>query len=81
MNNDAGLQAYRKLVYFFENEIPIHFSLVNGGWKNGTIKELIKPELTLILNEFEEGELSFLLEDINIDSIKRFRPKEVNKNG
>ena len=81
MNNEVGLQVYRKLIYFFENEIPIHFSLLYGGWKNGKIKELNKEELTVVIIEFEEGELPpFLLEDIRINSISKFRPKnEVQK--
>ncbi len=76
MNNEQGTRVYRKLIYFFENEIPIHFTLLNGGWKNGKIKELNEEKLTLVLTEFVEGELPFLLEDIDTDSIVEFREKE-----
>ncbi len=79
MKNELGKQAFRKLVYFNENKIPIHFSLTSGGWKNGKIIELNEDKLTLVLNEFVEGELLFLLENINPNSIVRFRKKEDEK--
>ena len=76
MNNELGKKVHRKLSYFFENKIPVHFSLHSGGWKNGLIVDLNEKKLTLILKEFVEGELPFLLEDIYINSIKPFRKKE-----
>lgn len=76
MENELGKQVFRKLVYFNENKIPIHFSLISGGWKNGEIINLNEDKLTLVLNEFVEGELPFLLENININSIVKFREKE-----
>ena len=76
MNNELGNKVYRKLLYFFENKIPIHFSLYAGGWKNGLILDLSEEKLTLVLKEFVEGELPFLCEDIILDSIKSFK-KEV----
>ncbi len=75
MNNELGQQVYRKISYFFENKIAVHFSLISGGWKNGTIKDLNEEKLTLVLNEFVEGELPFLLENIILNSIKPFREK------
>ena len=80
MNNEKGKQVYRKLIYFFEKKIPIHFSLDSGGWKNGEILDLNEKKLTLVLKEFVEGDLPFLLENIILDSIKRFIPKEDGKN-
>lgn len=76
MINEKGKQAFRKLVYFQENKIPIHFSLISGGWKNGKIVSLSEDKLTLVLNEFVEGELPFLLENIDVNSIVKFREKE-----
>ena len=75
MKNELGKQAFRKLVYFQENKIPIHFSLISGGWKNGKIINLNEDKLTLVLNEFVEGELHFLLENIEINSIVKFKEK------
>ncbi len=75
MNNEIGKNVYRKLVYFFENKMPIHFTLKYGGWKNGIILDLNEKKLTLVLKEFVEGEMAFLLEDINIESIKKFMEK------
>ena len=80
MENELGKQVFRKLVYFQENKLPIHFNLISGGWKNGEIINLNEDKLTLVLNEFVEGELLFLLENININSIVKFREKgESNK--
>ena len=75
MNNEKGQQAYRKLSYFFENKIPVHFSLYSGGWKNGLILDLNEKMLTLVLEEFVEGELSFLLENVIVNSIVKFKEK------
>ncbi len=75
MNNELGQQVYRKLSYFFENKIPVHFTLHSGGWKNGLILDLNEKQLTLVLQEFVEGELSFLLENVIVDSIVKFREK------
>ncbi len=76
MNNEIGKQVYRKLLYFFENKISVHFSLYSGGWKNGEILDLNEEKLTLVLKEFVEGELPFLLENIILESIKPFRKRE-----
>jgi len=76
MNNELGQQVYRKLIYFYENKIPVHFTLISNGWKNGLILDLNEEKLTLVLKENVEGELPFLLEDINLNSIKPFREKE-----
>ena len=73
MNNELGKQVYRKLLYFFENKIPVHFSLHSGGWKNGLILDLSEKMSTLVLEEFVEGELPFLLENIILDSIVKFK--------
>ncbi len=76
MNNELGKQVYRKLSYFFENKIPVHFTLHSGGWKNGLILDLNEEKLTLVLEEFVEGELPFLLENIILNSIVKFKEKE-----
>ena len=68
-------QAYRKLAYFFENEIPIHFCLVKGGWKNGLIIDLSDDNETMVLKEFVEGPLPFLLEEIDVDTIKAYKER------
>ena len=80
MTDELGKKVFRKLVYFQENNLPIHFRLISGGWKNGEIISLNEDKLTLVLNEFVEGELLFLLENINIDSIVKFREKEEKNN-
>ena len=76
MNDELGKKVYRKLIYFYEKKIPIHFSLFSGGWKNGDIIDLNEDTLTLVLKEFVEGELPFLLENIDLNSIVKFKEKE-----
>lgn len=78
MNKETAEQAYRKLIYFFENKIPIHFSLNSGIWQNGWILDLNQEKLTLVLREFEQGTRPILLEDINPESIVKFREKDDN---
>ena len=73
---DTGMHVYRKLSHFFENKIPVHFCLLAGGWKNGKILDLSESKLTLVLKEFQEGIIPFLLEDIDEKTIKAYREKE-----
>jgi hypothetical protein len=83
MLNDKGQKVYRKLFYFFDNNICIHFKVtsedINGirktEWKNGRIIDLDERKLIMVLQEFVEGEKPFLLEDININSIVKYTTK------
>lgn len=79
--NNLNDRIYRKLLYFYERKIPVHFCLINGpGWKNGIITELDKEEYTLIMEELHEGELNFLLEEISMNSIQPYKkPEELAK--
>ena len=76
MNNELGEQVYRKLHYFYINEILIHFDLVRGGWKNGKVISLNEKELTFTLKENVEGEMPFLCEEVELNSIAKFREKK-----
>jgi len=74
-DNNIGKKVYRKLSWFYSQKLPIHFCLLDKfGWKNGNIVELDEKRLTLVLDEFKEGKLPFLCEEINIDTIKKFTP-------
>jgi hypothetical protein len=53
----------------------VHFRLYSGGWKNGVISDLNLLKLTLILDEFIEGKLPILLENIVPISIIPFRKR------
>jgi hypothetical protein len=76
----VAFQVYRKLIYYYENKISVHFSLCDGrGWKNGDILDLSEKKLTVVLKEFREGELPFLCEEIKLESIAPY--KEVDNNG
>lgn len=77
MENEYGLKVYRKLLYFYEKGLAIHFTALDtGSFYNGTILDLNQEKLTLVLKEFKLGEIPFLLEEINDNSISVFTTKE-----
>lgn len=67
--NDKGERVYRKLLYFFENKINVHFKLETGEFRNGSIIDLSELKYTLVLVERMMGEIPLLLEDIKENSI------------
>ncbi len=73
MTNEKGLEVYRKLDYFFINEIKVHFKDLDEIFYNGLILDLSGEKLTLVLRERIKGEIPMLLEHINPDSISKFR--------
>ena len=81
-DNEYGLRVYRKLLYFFSNNIAVHFTAYEyGQFYNGTIIDLNEKALTLVLKEFKFGEIPFLLEDINDESIAAYTTKEERESG
>lgn len=78
-DNEKGQRIYRKFLYFFEEGITVHFKIENGDFRNGLILDLNKEKLTLVLRENVMGELPFLLEDIQEDSIFKFEEKGVEE--
>lgn len=76
MTNDKAHDTYRKLLYFFENNIKIHFKDLDGIFYNGLIIDLSETKLTMVLRERIRGEIPFLLEHINSNSISKFTEKE-----
>ncbi len=73
MTNEIGQINYRKLLYFFENQIKIHFKDLDDIFYNGLILDLNEKKLTLVIRERIKGEIPFLLENIKPDSIVKFR--------
>ena len=72
-NNELGKNVFRKLSWYYSQKLPVHFCLLDKfGWKNGDILDLDEDKLTMVLKEFKEGDIPFLLEEISIDTIKRF---------
>ncbi len=70
-------RLYRKLRFFYEEKIPIHFKLIkNGmGFRNGTITKLNRETGIMILKENMMGEIPFALEDLNENSIVTYIQK------
>ena len=78
MTNEKGQRVYRKLLYYYKNNLPVHFKLEkNDAFRNGIILDLSEEKLTLVLKEFVMGTIPLLLEEIKENSIQKF--KEVGK--
>ena len=73
MTNEIGQEVYRKLLYFYEKKIYVHFKDVDDIFYNGLILDLNEDKLTLVLAERVRGEIPILLEFINPNSIESFK--------
>lgn len=73
MTNETGQRVYRKLLYFFENNLQVHFKDVENIFYNGLILDLNEEKLTLVLRERVRGSIPILLECVNEDSICKFK--------
>lgn len=69
MKNEVAQENYRKLIYFFENKIKVHFKDLDEIFYNGEIIELNDEKLTMILRERIRGTMPILLEFVKPDSI------------
>ncbi len=78
MINEIGHRNYRKLLYFFENKIKIHFKDLDKIFYNGIILDMNEKQLTMVFQERVKGNIPMLLEFIKTDSIQKFR--EVGEN-
>jgi hypothetical protein len=75
MKEELGLMNYRKLLYFFENKIPIHFNDLDYIFYNGLIIDLSEEKLTMVLQERIKGTIPILLENVIPHSIKKMDEK------
>lgn len=73
MKNDTAKEVYRKLLYFFDNQIWVHFKDLDGIFYNGLILDLNEEKFTLVIKERIRGTMPFLLEHINPNSIEKFK--------
>lgn len=76
MKNEIGERNYRKLLYYFKNSLVVHFTDLDKIFYNGLILDLDEEKLTMVLKERIKGEMPFLLECINEDSICKFKERE-----
>ncbi len=72
MTNEIGDINYRKLVYFYENKILIHFKDMNNIFYNGLILNLDREKHIMLIEERVRGNLPIILEEIKSDSICEF---------
>ena len=73
MINDKGQKVYRKLLYYFDEKIWVHFTDLDNVFYNGLIIDLNEDKLTMVLKERVKGTIPILLECINLDSITPFK--------
>ena len=64
--------SYRKLIYFFKNEIKVHFKDFDEIFYNGIIIDLNEEKFTMVLAEDIKGTMPILLEFVNPDSIREY---------
>jgi hypothetical protein len=64
--------VYKKLLFYYEKSIPVHFSMIQGGWVNGLILELDEEYKMVILKEFLNGKMSFLCNEIKLHTISAY---------
>ena len=76
MTNEKGKNIYRKLLYFFENKIKVHFKDLDEIFYNGLIIDLNETKQTLVLQERVRGIMPILLEFIKEDSIVEFKERD-----
>jgi hypothetical protein len=76
MINDIGQMNYRKLLYFFENKVKVHFKDLDNIFYNGLILDLSEEKLTMVLQERVKGTMPILLEFVKPESIIEFREVE-----
>lgn len=67
---------YRKLLYFFENKVKVHFKDLDNIFYNGLILDLSEEKLTMVLQERVKGTMPILLEFVKPESIIEFREVE-----
>ena len=65
--------ALRKLRYFYDNKILIHFKDFNEIFYNGEIINLNEETLSMVFKERVRGTMPILLENVNPDSIFMFK--------
>jgi len=70
--HEIAEKVYSKLIYFYNNKIPVHFVVAQGYFQNGTIIDLNEEKFSLVIKEFKDGAMPHLLEDINPDSIVEY---------
>jgi len=65
--------AYRKLIYFYKDKIKVHFKDFNDIFYNGLVIDLNDASKIMILIENVKGTIPILLEDVNPDSICKYK--------
>lgn len=73
MTNETGKRNYRKLFYYFDKGLKVHFKDLDNIFYNGVILDLNENKLTLVLRERIKGVIPILLEHINPESIQEFK--------
>ncbi len=73
MTNEIGQTNFRRLSYFAENKIKVHFKDLDNIFYNGLIVDLNEDKLTMVFVERVRGTIPILLECVKSDSIQEFK--------
>lgn len=76
MTDDKNNEIFRKLFYFFEKQIPVHFKDKDEIFYNGYIIDLSEEKNIIVLKERIKGTMPILLECIKSDSIRKMEARQ-----
>ena len=70
--------VFRKLKYFLDKSLPVHFTEEDGTWHNGNLKDLVIEEALVVLIDIMPGRGMKIIpaESIIPDSIVEYIKKE-----
>ena len=69
INENNADDVMRKLKYFLDNKIPVHFTEVDGTFYNGILKDIVVEEKVICIIDRKDGMNIILAESIVISSI------------
>lgn len=73
MKHDKANDIYRKLTYFYKNQIKVHFKDLDKTFYNGLLLDLNETKKTLVIQERVRGAMPILLEFIDPNSIVKMK--------
>lgn len=69
INENNANEVMRKLKYFLDNKIPVHFSEEDGTFYNGVLKELVEDDKLVCIIDRKDGMNIILAEKIILGTI------------
>ena len=80
MSDDNNESIGRKLEFFKTNGKKIHIKIIAGVdagyFRNGFVLDVSLSQRCFVFVDDKKGELSYLFEEVDVNSIKPFKEKE-----